>query len=97
MPDHARKLTLPSIEILRRMADGWQLVITVSMDGETSACLQYGGIGRGGEVKKYSTKIVEALISEGQIVETIVSPCRRRFDLTKVGREAVDLYDCLND
>ena len=60
------KLSPAQADVIDRMTNGWELGVSVTMNGR--AWLQKGGVGKGGETKAVSISTLSALSHLGLIV-----------------------------
>ena len=66
-------------EVLKLMADGWELASTSGIRDDGRVSLQQGGQGRGGKVVTVSRTVLEAMLRRGEVVKAEVPQSRHRF------------------
>jgi hypothetical protein len=77
------------IEVLRMMADGWELGLYRSLHGHWT--LQEGGLGRGGETKRVGHPTAFGLYDKG-LIDGTTDPDKLfldRYSLTEKGKDFV--------
>ena len=78
------KLSKAQSEILRMMATGWELGLSMTMDG--GFWIQKGGLGRGGDSQNVHHGTAGALENRGLIERCEYSFPTQRLRLTEAGR-----------
>jgi hypothetical protein len=75
----ASKLTKAQQETLDLLRNGWELGVHESL-GSVRIRIQHGGVGRGGEVRRVTKSVFDALLAAGRIVEV-----RRKYPSVMYG------------
>lgn len=67
------------VEALKLMAEGWELSVTRDIRSGATVQVQKGGAGRGGEVRRLSWTVYEAMKKRGEIEKVEETEATRRF------------------